>query len=177
MDQTVPIEPRARDPLMIFSPDPENTQELRAAFARFATGVTVVTCTSDNGPVAITANSFSSISLEPPLVMWAAARRSRRFPAFAEARHYAIHVLRAEQKSLCELFARNGFGLADVAHEVNDHGVPLIDGCLARFECRQTAMHDAGDHAIILGQVERAELRSGDALAFFGGQFVNVPHP
>lgn len=165
----------ARDPQMIFSTGPENTQRLRRAFARFATGVTVVTCRSEVGPVAITANSFSSISLDPPLVMWAAARDSRRYAAFASARHYAIHVLGGDQQALCDLFARNGFGLVDIAHSVNDHGVPLIDGCLARFECRQTALHDAGDHAIILGEVERVALRSGDALAFFSGKFVRVP--
>jgi len=167
----------AGDLHMIFSPDADNTRDLRAAFARFATGVTVVTCASDDGPVGITANSFSSISLDPPLVMWAAARKSRRFPAFAVARHYAIHVLGADQRMLSDLFARNGFALRDMHHEVDPHGVPLISGCLARFECRQTAVHDAGDHAIILGTVERASLRSGDALAFFAGRLVDLPQP
>ncbi len=167
----------ARDTTMTFAPGSDNTQDLRAAFARFATGVTVVTCASGNGPVAITANSFSSISLDPPLVMWAAARHPRRYPAFVDARHYAIHILGAEQRPLCDLFARDGFGLAEVDHRFNDHGVPLIDGCLARFECRKTALHDAGDHVIVLGEVERFALRSGDALAFYGGQFVRLPQP
>lgn len=171
------MDAHARDLQMIFTPGSDNTEDLRAAFARFATGVTVVTCVSEVGPVAMTANSFSSISLEPPLVMWAAARDSRRFPAFSMARHYAIHVLGAEQQSLCDLFARNGFGLAEVDHGFNEHGVPLIDGCLARFECRQTALHDAGDHAIILGQVVRAGLRSGDALGFFSSKLVRLPEP
>ena len=167
----------ARDLPMIFTPGSDNTQDLRAAFARFATGVTVITCASEMGPVAITANSFSSISLDPPLVMWAASRKSRRFPAFSMAWHYAIHVLGADQQDVCDLFARNGFGLSDIAHRFNEHDVPLIDDCLARFECRQTAIHDAGDHAIILGQVERAKLSSGDALTFFGGKFVRLPQP
>lgn len=162
---------------MMFEPDTENTRNLRAAFSRFVTGVTVVTCLSDRGPVGMTANSFSSISLDPPLVMWAAARASRRFPAFARAEHYAIHVLGADQKALCDLFARDGFGLAEIDHDFNDRGVPLIRGCLARFECRQTALHDAGDHAIILGAVQRATLQNGDALAFFGGHLVPLAKP
>ncbi len=162
---------------MIFSPGSENYRDLRAAFGRFTTGVTIVTCLSEDGPVGITANSFSSISLEPPLVMWAAARNSRRFPAFETAMNYAIHVLGADQQPLCDRFAQDGFALREMEHAFNDHGVPLIGGCLARFECRQTAVHDAGDHAIILGKVERAELRSGDALAFFGGGFVRLPAP
>lgn len=163
-----------RTPPMMFEPDTENTRTLREAFSRFATGVTVVTCPSDLGPVAMTANSFSSISLAPPLVMWAAARSSRRYAAFAAAPYYAIHVLSADQKPLCDLFAHNGFGLAEMEHDTNRHGVPLIRDCLARFECRQTALHDAGDHAIILGEVERAGLQSGDALTFFSGRFVRL---
>ena len=97
--------------------------------------------------------------------------------AFAAADHYAIHILSADQMHLCDLFARNGFGLADTDHAFNDHGVPLIPDCLARFECRQTAMHDAGDHAIILGEVMRAVLRDGDALTFFSGKFARLTQP
>lgn len=159
---------------MMFEPDTDNTRPLREAFSQFATGVTVVTCPSDRGPVAMTVNSFSSISLDPPLVMWAAARASRRFAAFAESTHYAIHVLSADQRPLCDLFAHNGFGLAEVDHEMNRHGVPLIRDCLARFECHQTALHDAGDHVIILGEVERAGVQSGDALTFFAGKFMRL---
>ena len=159
---------------MMFEPDKDDTRALREAFSRFVTGVTVVTCPSEFGSVAMTANSFSSISLEPPLVMWAAARASRRYPAFAAARYYAIHVLAAEQREIAELFAQNGFGLAEIDHELNDRNVPLIPGCLARFECRQTALHDGGDHTIIMGEVERATMRNGNALAFFGARLMRL---
>ncbi|MEM7319159.1 MAG: flavin reductase family protein, partial [Pseudomonadota bacterium] len=87
----------ARHSDMVFAPDPENTRQLRDAFGKFATGVTVVTCAGADGPLCITANSFSSISLDPALVMWAPGKSSRRFPLFRDAEHYAIHVLAAEQ--------------------------------------------------------------------------------
>ena len=165
MNQTI------HNALTMIDTDAQNRTQLRRAFARFATGVTVITCTSDSGPVGITANSFSSISLEPPLVMWAAALASRRYPAFQAAQHYAIHVLGREQQDVCDLFTRDGFALRSLDHEVNPEGVPLLPDCLARFECRQTAIHPAGDHAIILGEVQRAAARDGDALTFFAGRF------
>jgi flavin reductase (DIM6/NTAB) family NADH-FMN oxidoreductase RutF len=156
---------------------PGTHEDLRAAFARFATGVTVVSCPSRRGPVAMTVNSFSSISLSPPLVMWAPALRSRRYAAFAAAEYYAIHVLDADQRWLAERFATDGFALSQTDHRENEHGVPLLPDCLARFECRQTARHDAGDHAIILGEVERAEFRDGPALTFFHGGFERLDPP
>jgi flavin reductase (DIM6/NTAB) family NADH-FMN oxidoreductase RutF len=155
----------------IFAPDTDNTRLLRDAFGRFATGITIVTCAAEQGPVGMTVNSFSSVSLDPALVLWAPSKASRRYTAFANAEHYAIHVLGSEQQDLCATFARDGFALARMAHDVSAFGVPLIAGCLARFECRRTALHDAGDHALIIGQVEQAELRSGEPLAFFGGSY------
>jgi len=115
---------------MIFEPGTDTDRALRDAFGKFATGVAVVTCMSENGPVAITVNSFSSISMDPALVMWAVGKSSKRYPAFAAAGHYAIHILAADQKELCETFSKNGFALADMDHTTNAHGVPMIDGCL-----------------------------------------------
>ncbi|SFQ99677.1 flavin reductase family protein [Poseidonocella sedimentorum] len=154
-----------------FAPDAGNTRLLRDAFGRFATGVTVVTCGSDAGPVAITANSFTSVSLDPALVLWSPARASRRFAHFDRAEHFAIHVLAAEQAPLCWAIAEDAHALRGEAPRLSPEGVPLIDGCLARFECRRKAVYDGGDHAIMLGHVLRAELREdGDALAFFRGR-------
>ncbi|WP_293577163.1 flavin reductase family protein [Phaeobacter sp.] len=154
-----------------FTPNADNTRLLRDAFGRFATGVTIVTAASDQGPVAITANSFSSVSLTPPLVLWSPDRASRRFPYFANAEHYAIHVLAADQDDLCWQVAKDAFGLKQLSLAHNARGVPLLDNCLARFECRRVALHEAGDHMIVLGQVDRATLREGgDALTFFKGQ-------
>ncbi|MEX1663152.1 flavin reductase family protein [Thioclava sp. 15-R06ZXC-3] len=165
MNAAPEFQPRA------FVPGPDNTRLLRDAFGRFATGVTIVTAASESGPVAITANSFSSVSLDPPLVIWAPDRNSRRFPHFESAEHYAIHVLAADQDALCFATAKNVHALLEHSHHTNAHGVPLIDGCLARFECRRVACHEGGDHLLVLGQVERAVLRDdGDALAFFRGQ-------
>ncbi|MQQ10148.1 flavin reductase [Epibacterium sp. SM1979] len=154
-----------------FVPDPSNTRLLRDAFGRFATGVTIVTAATHEGPVAITANSFSSVSLTPPLVLWSPDRNSRRFPYFEQAEHYAIHVLSAEQDDLCWLVAKDAFGLKEKDLAVNAEGVPVLDGCLARFECTRTAIYEGGDHAIMLGQVNRATMRDdGEALTFFKGQ-------
>jgi len=164
-------------PLNVEPGSEDSARALRDAFSKFATGVAVITCASENGPVAITVNSFSSISLDPALIMWAAGKSSKRYPAFAAAQHYAVHILAADQKPLCDLFSKNGFALADMDHSVNEHNVPMIDGCLARFECRTWSVQDAGDHALLLGEVQRAGLRSGDALAFFGGKFTELAQP
>ncbi len=154
-----------------FVPDPRNTRLLRDAFGRFATGVTIVTAAGETGPVAITANSFASLSLDPPLVVWAPARGSRRFRHFEHAANYAIHVLAAEQQDLCFAVAGDARALADHPHGVSPEGVPLLGGCLARFECRREASHQGGDHLLVVGRVLRAELREdGDALAFFRGR-------
>lgn len=153
-----------------FVPTADNTRQLRDAFGQFATGVTVVTAQSDRGPLGITANSFSSVSLDPPLVLWCPDKGSKRFDAFAGATHYAIHVLAADQGDLCWKIARDGLSLGEMQLDTNAEGVPVLAGCLARFECKQTAVYDGGDHAIILGEVLRAgHVDAGGPLAFFGG--------
>jgi flavin reductase (DIM6/NTAB) family NADH-FMN oxidoreductase RutF len=161
------------DPLT-FVPEASNSRLLRDAFGRFATGVTVVTCGSDVGPIAITANSFSSVSMEPPLVLWSPSRASRRFPYFEAARNYAIHVLSVEQSALCDAVSKNAYALTDFAHTVNSDGVPLLDGALARFVCHQRAVYDGGDHAIILGEVKQASFQDGTALAFYAGKMGQI---
>jgi len=158
-------------PSKIFVPDESNTRLLRDAFGRFATGVTIVTAASKNGYVAITANSFSSVSLTPPLVLWSPDKNSRRFSYFENAEHYAIHVLAIEQDALCWDVAKDVFALDDRELNLNAEGVPVLEGCLARFECTKKAVYEGGDHAIVLGQVNRAKMREeGDALAFFKGK-------
>ena len=157
-----------------FTPDESSSRQLRDAFGKFATGVTVITAASADGPVAIVANSFSSVSLDPALVLWSVDRTARRFPYFDAADHYAIHVLAAEQQDLCTQVARNAHALNDLPHTLNADGVPLIDHCLARFECRRVAAHDAGDHVIVVGQVQRTEMRDGQPLTFYGGNFGSI---
>lgn len=154
-----------------FVPTAENTRALRDAFGRFATGVTIVTTMTKDGPVGITANSFSSVSLDPALVLWAPDKTSRRSVFFLEAKHYVIHVLSSEQAELCWQVAKDANALQDMTLALNEDGQPIIEGCLARFECTQTQAVDAGDHTIILGSVDRATLRQeGESLAFFKGK-------
>lgn len=153
-----------------FTPDSDNSRNLRDAFGKFATGVTVVTAASVDGPVGITVNSFASVSLNPPLVLWSSAKSSRRFNYFAQSEHYVIHVMGADQAELCDRFTKTAHVLDNHPHEINAHGVPMIDDCLARFECRQFSKIDGGDHLIILGQVLQAQMRAGDALTFYSGK-------
>lgn len=157
-----------------FTPGPQNARLLRDAFGRFATGVTLVTAAADQGCAAITANSFSSISMDPPLVMWSPARASSRYAGFAAARHFAIHVLAADQADLAWAVARNRDALDGAGLGLNADGVPVLDRCLARFDCAQFALHEAGDHAIILGRVLSVRMSEGAPLAFYGGRIAGL---
>ncbi|MER8423103.1 flavin reductase family protein [Mesorhizobium sp. M1403] len=143
---------------------------LRNAFGRFATGVTVVTTGTADGPVAITANSFSSVSLDPPLVLWSIGRHSRRFEAFANSAHYAIHVLAEDQIDLCWRFSKSGTDFADLDLSWSEHGVPLLPRALARFECSVADRFPAGDHMILLGRVLELQTQEGLPLLFAGGK-------
>ena len=152
-----------------FTPGPDTAGMMRAALGRFVTGVTVVTAPSSAGPIGITANSFTSVSLDPPLVLWCPARASRRFPHFDAAGHFAIHVLAAAQIDVARHFASGAGGFE--AEEHSPEGVPLLPGALARFDCALHAAHDGGDHTIVVGRVLRAELREGAPLVFAGGDY------
>ncbi len=155
--------------------DPAKEQRAyRDALGSFATGVTIVTVPSADGPIGIAANSFASISLEPPLVLWSPAKASKRFDYFHRAPHFAIHVLDIHQRAICDGFTRNKHAFDGLDWITGDHGVPHIRGCLARFECTLDAAHDAGDHVIIVGRVNRASFREGQPLLFQGGRFVGI---
>jgi flavin reductase (DIM6/NTAB) family NADH-FMN oxidoreductase RutF len=153
----------------------ENKRAFRNALGQFATGVTIVTVASDDGPVGIVANSFASVSMDPPLVLWSPDRGSRRYPYFANAQHYAIHVLSADQADLCQTVAKDMHALQALDIAVNSEGVPLFSGALARFECVRHAVYDGGDHDIVVGRVLRAAMRDqGQALAFFQGRMTSL---
>lgn len=158
----------------IFVPGPTTQRQFRDALGAFATGVTVVTTQTAMGPLGITANSFASLSLDPPLVLWSPARGSRRFDAFAEAEHFAIHVLSAQQTHLGTHFARQGhdFDLPDV--HMNAQNVPILPGCLAVFECQREAVHAGGDHAIVVGRVLAARHKPGAPLVFQSGRYAHL---
>ena len=154
-----------------FHPDADDTRAFRDALGTFATGVTVVTCQSEKGPLGITANSFASVSLDPPLVLWSPARASKRFAAFEAAEHFAIHILGEDQHHFCTTFAFEGGNFSQLPWHEGASGVPLIDGCVARFECKRFAVHEGGDHAIIVGQVTSATVIEGRSLVFSRGVF------
>lgn len=154
-----------------FIPGPETQRQFRDALGGFATGVTLVTIESDEGPMGFAANSFAAVSLDPPLVLWSPARAARRFPHYVAAEHYAIHILPVSAKGLLERFARNGEGFEGLEFSRNAEGVPVLDHAVARFDCRRHATHDGGDHAIIVGQVLRASHRGGEALIFAQGRY------
>jgi flavin reductase (DIM6/NTAB) family NADH-FMN oxidoreductase RutF len=154
-----------------FAPGPETVAHFRHALGRFATGVTVVTAMGATGPVGITANSFASVSLDPPLVLWSPARASRRFEVFAGAPAFAIHILEARQEPLARHFVRHGHPPEGIGWQHGHRGVPVLPDCLARFDCALHACHDGGDHAILVGRVLHAVVGTGAPLVFLGGDY------
>ena len=154
-----------------FDPMQADPKAFRAALGQFGTGVTIVTCLSEAGPMGITANSFASLSLDPPLVTWAPARSSKRHDAFARAKHFAIHVLKASQAPLCARFAKDGLDFDGLDWIAGTAGTPLIENCLSRFECTRVALHEGGDHSLIIGQVEQVTTQAGTPLLFHGGRY------
>lgn len=167
-------------PSLIQPPASEfSTREFRAALGMFATGVTIVTARAADGRlVGLTANSFNSVSLSPPLVLWSLAHAAASMAALSAGSHYAINVLAADQQALAERFAARGVDRwAGVAHAPGVHGAPLLAGAAASFECFNRSRYDEGDHVIFVGQVERCSHRAGASpLLYHGGRFY-TEHP
>lgn len=152
-------------------PDPADNRPLRRALGGFATGVCVVTADGPEGPAGITVNSFTSVSLEPPTILWSLGRRSDRWPVFSTAETFAVQVLDADGADVCRRFAWGDWRLADLEVTRQAGGPPMIEGWVSRFLCRTTRRIDAGDHMLILAEVERFETREGDGLLFFKGTY------
>jgi len=149
----------------------DDQRAYRGVLGRFATGVTVVTAPGPDGPAAITANSFASVSLDPPLVLWSPAKASRRFELFRDAPRFVIHVLAADQAGLARHFARTGHDFRPADWHEGPGGLPLLTHFAARFTCTQHAVHDGGDHVVILGRVDRAEAGDAPPLVFSDGRY------
>jgi flavin reductase (DIM6/NTAB) family NADH-FMN oxidoreductase RutF len=150
----------------------DNARSLRQALGKFATGVTVVTCQGAKGPCGITANSFSSVSLDPPLVLWNIAKVSNSLQAYLVAEHFAINVLGAGQREISHHFAQaDHTRFNGIEYDVSKHGVPLIPGSVACFECRTHQVHDCGDHYIIIGEVDSFRCNGDEPLLFYSGEY------
>jgi flavin reductase (DIM6/NTAB) family NADH-FMN oxidoreductase RutF len=162
-------------PLSADPPSPPfSRQDFRAALGLFATGVTIITARAADGtPVGLTANSFNSVSMTPPLVLWSLGLQAGSLPVFRTVSHYAIHILAAEQRELAERFAARGVDrFAGLTWREGSGGAPLLDGAAAVLECRHRNGHEEGDHIIFVGEVEHCRYRAGASpLIFHGGRF------
>ncbi len=156
-----------------------SAQEFRAALGTFATGVTIVTARHADGQiVGLTANSFNSVSLSPPLVLWSLSRAAASMAVFSAGSHYAINVLAADQRPLAERFALRGADrFSGVTFDEGAGGAPLLHGAAATFECFNRSRYEEGDHVIFVGEVERCTMRAGASpLLFHGGRYY-TEHP
>jgi flavin reductase (DIM6/NTAB) family NADH-FMN oxidoreductase RutF len=145
----------------------------------FATGVTIVTARTAQGSlVGLTANSFNSVSMSPPLVLWSLARTAGSMAAFSAGSHYAINILSASQQDLARQFAAQGMDrFANVEFTHGTEGAPLIQGAVATFECFNRSQYQEGDHVIFVGEVERCAFQPGASpLLYHGGKFY-AEHP
>jgi flavin reductase (DIM6/NTAB) family NADH-FMN oxidoreductase RutF len=150
--------------------------KLRNAFGHFATGVTIITTrNADGGPVGMTVNSFSSLSLDPPLALWSLARASVNFDVFHSATHFAVHVLGTDQSPLARQFATKDIDrFLGVTTTLCMSGVPRLNEYHACFECETHARYDGGDHSIIIGRILEVDEQAGDPLLFYRGRFARI---
>jgi 4-hydroxyphenylacetate 3-hydroxylase, reductase component len=157
---------------------PVDARKFRTALGRFATGVTIVTARDGQGvPVGLTANSFSSLSLDPPLVLWSLNRSSSLMPVFAEVTSFVINILADDQVALSRQFARSGTDrFADVAWHDGVNGTPVIEGCAAWFDCRIHSRLEGGDHVIFVGQVDDYAATDLPPLLYVGGHYARAAH-
>jgi flavin reductase (DIM6/NTAB) family NADH-FMN oxidoreductase RutF len=149
-------------------------REFRNALGAFATGVTIVTTMSEEGrPVGLTANSFSSVSLDPPLILFCLDRKSYSFAHFQKSSHFAVNVLSADQQAISSHFAQPSEDKwNEVSYDFCGVGCPSFADALAIFECSTHDIHEAGDHIIIVGKVESFTRRTeGEPLLYYGGKY------
>ena len=149
-------------------------RELRDVLGAFVTGVTVITTVDEHGtPRGVTVNSFSSVSLDPPLVLWSQALTATSYPVFRDAKRFVVNILAEDQVDISKRFAssiENRF--EGTEFHVGLGGVPVLDGCAAFLECRSFATYPGGDHAVFLGEVENFQRASRKPLAFGGGRYM-----
>ena len=151
-----------------------DTRELRNVLGSFVTGVTVVTTIDSEGKdQGVTANSFSSVSLDPPLVLWSQSKTAKSFPAFRDAHRFVVNMLAEHQRELSQRFATPGPDkFAGIATERRADGLPALPDCCAYVECRKVAMYPGGDHIVYLGEVLAVERNDRRPLAFARGKYM-----
>src|ERR1700719_4036526 len=145
---------------------PIDKNELRRVMGHFATGVTVITTVSSDGKhYGLTANAFTSVSLEPPLLLISVDKKAESYPFFEQSRVFTVNILADDQEALSRRFAVSGGPKFEgVAYHRGANNVPILEGTLAYIECRVYASHEAGDHTLYLGAIEQAETREGKPL-------------
>lgn len=148
----------------------------RAALSRFATGVTIVTARDQLGTrVGMTASSFNSVSMDPALILWSVTKSARSASVFKESEYFAVHVLTLDQAELSNNFATvGGDKFASLSHNCDLNGVPIIPDVASRFDCKLWAVHDGGDHWIIIGMVLGMEMNSAQTLLFADGKYATL---
>lgn len=150
-----------------------DARQFRAALGGFPTGVAVVTARAEDGKaVGITINSFCSVSIEPPLVLWSLAKNSPSLAHFACGRRHIIHVLADHQDELARRFASRATDkFSEVRHGNSEDNIPRFDECVATFECATRSMYEEGDHVIVVAHVDRIDQREREPLLFWAGRF------
>jgi flavin reductase (DIM6/NTAB) family NADH-FMN oxidoreductase RutF len=151
--------------------------KFRDALGRFATGVTVVTTlAADNHPIGVTVNAFASLSLEPPLILISLAQTTAHLRAYLENDQFAVNMLGEDQRNLSVAFSNpHNHCFEGLDFTTWESGCPLLDGCLANLECTRTAVHEGGDHYIVVGHVDRLRhVDKGDPLIFFRGEYSRI---
>ena len=153
--------------------EPFDPAQFRRACARFATGITVSTALAPDGtPHGFTANSFTSVSMEPPMVLICVDHRANVLRHFEQAAHFGVNILAESQEALSVRFAERGLDrFVGIEWRPGETGVPLLAGALARFECATRQTISAGDHTIILGEVMHAEWEVGAPLLYYASAY------
>ena len=148
-----------------------NNKNLRNVLSKFATGVTIVSTIDDDGkPVGMTVNSFTSVSLDPPLVLWNIGINQPSYDIFLNAKGYSVSILSKDQRDICNLFSSsvdNKFNNIDFV--LSDNGFPIIRKSLAWFDCLQWKNYPGGDHQILVGEVINFQANENDPLIFWNG--------
>lgn len=157
----------------------DDVRMFRRCLSQYGTGVAIVTTSDGISRFAVTVNSFSSLSLDPPLLVWSIDRKSRSFDAFSSFEHFAVNILSSDQIELSRHFSSKvNDKFANVDWVSGRFGSPLLSGCIARFECSAEARHDGGDHMMLIGRVQQLERFDGTPLIFSHGQYsIPLEHP